>query len=149
MRRDNDKYQFKEPFGRDIRKKMIESQKKVLQGPEKHLKLGQLKPTMLATVGHVATGVIQPEKKQQAPKTDKKEAKEKKKKAKKQKRKKTDKKSESADEQPVEKKGKKEKGDSKMTKPKQISNISLEDFDNIRNHFPGWSLKCSRLLFGS
>ena len=71
MRRDSEKYQFKEPFGREIRKKMMESQKKVLQGPEKFLKLGQLKPTMLATVGHVATGVIQPEKKNNNQKTEK------------------------------------------------------------------------------
>ena len=138
MRRDNDKYQFKEPFGRDIRKKMMESQKKVLQGPEKFLKLGQLKPTMLATVGHVATGVFQPEKAKPAGKTEKKAGKEKDKKGKKKKKsnKKSKAKPESSDEQPVEKKAK--KGDS-QSRPKQISDISLVDFDKIRNHFPGMS----------
>ena len=144
MRRDSDKYQFKEPFGREIRKKMMESQKKVLQGPEKYLKLGQLKPTMLATVGHVATGVFQPVKKQagkQEKKQGKDKDKEKKKGKKKGKKEKKNSKSkpESADEQPVEKKAK--KGDSK-SQPKQISDISLVDFDKIRNHFPGMAKKC-------
>ena len=138
MRRDSDKYQFKEPFGRDIRKKMMESQKKVLQGPEKFLKLGQLKPTMLATVGHVATGVFQPEKQKPAGKTEKKSNKkeDKKKGQKKKKKSKKNSKPESGDEQPVEKKAK--KGESK-SRQKQISDISLVDFDKIRNHFPGLS----------
>ena len=48
-------------------------------------------------------------------------------------------KSESADEQPVEKKGKKGEG---KTKPKQISDITIVDFDNIRNQIPGLSQSC-------
>ena len=142
MRRESDKYQFKEPFGRDIRKKMIDSQKKALQGPEKFLKLGQLKPTQLATVGHIATGVIQPEKKSSQnpkPKTQGKEKKSKKTK-KTSKKRKRDKGSgdEEPKPQPVDKKGK--KGDVSSKTPvsnKRISDISLAEFDAIRKKFPG------------
>ena len=147
MRRDNDKYQFKEPFGRDIRKKMIESQRKALTGLERNLKLGQLKPTVMATVGHVASGLIQPERKpvpqpkaekkpknRQNPKENKKKKGDGEKKGKK--RKKT---SNSDVDEPVEtKKANNKKGDSKpKTAQKSISDISLVDFDNIRDHFPG------------
>ena len=141
MRRESDKYHFKEPFGRDIRKKMIESQKKTMQGPEKFLKLGQLKPNQLATVGHVATGLIQPEKKTNlSTKVDKKPKERKPKKAKKAKRKKTKKSPDSDTEtkEPVDKKAK--KGETSVVSNgsrKKISNISLENFDNIRKHFPG------------
>ena len=148
MRRDNDKYQFKEPFGRDIRKKMIESQRKALTGPEKLMKLGQLKPTVLATVGHVANGIIQPEKKPAAqnPKTEKKvknnqgQKDGKKKKQKGEKRKKNPKKTSGSDvDEPVEPK-KAKKGDSNSkTAQKSISDISLAEFDKIRDHFPGMS----------
>ena len=152
MRRDNDKYQFKEPFGREIRKKMIDSQRKALTGPEKHLKLGQLKPTLLATVGHVANGIIQPEKKATVPaKTDKKAPakKDKKKtKAQKQKRKKEKKSSGSDVDEPVENK-KAKKGDSTAPKSakKSISDISLADFDNIRKQFPGMPKNDFTILF--
>ena len=139
MRRESDKYHFKEPFGRDIRKKMIESQKKAMHGPEKFLKLGQLKPTQLATVGHVATGIIQVERKPAAPpKVEKKyQPKEKKpKKAKKAKRKKASRTKDSDTEaQPVEKKAK--KGIEPKKSNKKISNISLAEFDDIRKQFPG------------
>ena len=135
MKREGDKYQFKEPFGREIRKKMIDSQKRTLHGPEKFLKLGQLKPTMLATVGHVATGVIQPEKKTVV-KTEKKKEKPKKKK-KSNKRKKSEKNTSDVEDKPVEKKAKSSKGESKNVQVKKISDISLEDFKNIGNHFPG------------
>ena len=144
MRRNNDKYQFKEPFGRDIRKKMIESQKKALTGPERLFKLGQLKPTMLATVGHVANGLIQPEKKTPAPvKSEKKQPpkkeKEKKKNKKSQKRKRGDKKSSGSDVDEAVENKKAKKGDSSGTKSskKSFTDISLVDFDNIRNQFPG------------
>ena len=139
MRRENDKYQFKEPFGRDIRKKMIDSQKKALQGPEKFLKLGQLKPTHLATVGHIATGVIQPEKKQAPPKP-KTQAKDKKpKKPKKPKKRKRDRGSGDEDTKPapVEKKGKKGDASKPAISNKRISDISLAEFDAIRQKFPG------------
>ena len=145
MRRESDKYHFKEPFGREIRKKMIDSQKKAMQGPERFMKLGQLKPTHLATVGHVATGIIQVDKKPSfSTKVDKKPKEQKKgKKQKKQKRKKPGKTRDSdTEKEPVEKKAK--KGDSKP-KPKKsnknISNISLAEFDEIRKHFPGKSQK--------
>ena len=143
MRRENDKYQFKEPFGREIRKKMIESQKKAFQGPEKFLKLGQLKPNQLATVGHVATGIYLPEKKSgQTSKSDKPKSKgesRKPKKAKKPKRKKTtrDKSPELEDsKQPVEKKAKKGDDPKTTSSNKKVSDISLKDFDNIRRHLP-------------
>ena len=146
MRRESDKYQFKEPFGRDIRKKMIESQKKTLQGPEKFLKLGQLKPTQLATVGHVATGIYQPEKKSSVPAKSEKRAKDKEhkkpKKAKKsRKRPRRDKVDSGAEDKttlPVEhKKGKKGEALVKVDSSKKISDISLAEFDNIRKKFPG------------
>ena len=143
MRRDNDKYQFREPFGRDIRKKMIESQKKALTGVERNLKLGQLKPTMLATVGHVANGIIQPEKKPPIPvKQEKKVIKKTEKVPKKKKgtkRKKGAKKETNSDAEDVEVTKKSKKGDSKTTSKnfKSISDISLAEFDNIRNQFPG------------
>ena len=146
MRRESDKYQFKEPFGREIRKKMIESQKKTFQGPEKNLKLGQLKPNQLATVGMVATGIIQPERKTQSVKTEKKsvKAEKKPKKAKKAKRKKASKDSSDTEEikKPVEKKAKKgedlEKSNlSAKNSTKKISDISIQDFDEIRRHLPG------------
>ena len=144
MKRENDKYQFKEPFGREIRRKMIESQKKACQGTDKFLKLGQLKPTVLATVGHMATGVIQPEKKP-AQKAENKKSGEKKKpngkgkkgKGKKRKGKNEDAPSETED-KPVEKKAKKQ-GESNP-KAKKISSISLEEFDKIRNQFPRYEI---------
>jgi len=144
MRRENDKYQLKEPFGRDIRKKMIESQKKALTGVERNLKLGQLKPTLLATVGHVANGLIQPERKPvvATPKVEKKaKKKEANKKKKDNKRKKSKSKSSTSDaeNEAVETK-KLKKGDLKsQPKQKSISDISLVDFDSIRKHFPGLS----------
>ena len=142
MRRESDKYQFKEPFGREIRKKMIESQKKTFQGPEKFLKLGQLKPNQLATVGHVATGIYLPEKKSVPVKTDKKpksdSKKSKKPKKGKKKKRSRDKGSDAEDQkQPVEKKA--NKGDNSQNKnssTKKVSDISLKDFDNIRRHLP-------------
>ena len=146
MRRESDKYQFKEPFGREIRKKMIESQKKTLQGPEKFLKLGQLKPTQLATVGHVATGVFQPERKSIVPAKNEKRVKEKEhkkhKKAKKSRKRPRREKAGSDDDnktsQPVDsKKVKKGEGLKKVDSSKKISDISLAEFDNIRKKFPG------------
>lgn len=142
MRRESDKYQFKEPFGREIRKKMIESQKKTFQGPEKFLKLGQLKPNQLATVGHVATGIYLPERPKTQVKVEKKAKTEKPKpkKAKKAKRKKkaSNSDTEESKPQPVEKKAKKG-DDSEKTKTsnKKVSDISLQEFDNIRRHLPG------------
>ena len=150
MRRESDKYHFKEPFGREIRKKMIDSQKKAMQGPERFMKLGQLKPSHLATVGHVATGLMQVEKKQSLPTKVEKKPKEKKgKKAKKQKRKKSKRNhdSDAESKEPVEKKAK--KGDSKPNPkkpPKNISNISLAEFDEIRKHFPGKTKNVSEFL---
>ena len=145
MRRENDKYQMKEPFGRDIRKKMIESQKKALSGVERNLKLGQLKPTLLATVSHVANGLIQPERKPVVaqPKTEKKVVKKKEtnKKKKDNKRKKSKAKSSTSDaeNEAVEIK-KPKKGDlNSQPKQKSISDITLKDFDSIRKHFPGLS----------
>ena len=146
MRRESDKYQFKEPFGRDIRKKMIESQKRTLQGPEKFLKLGQLKPTQLATVGHVASGVFQPDKKPAVPAKSEKRVKNKEhkksKKTKKSRKRPRHDKAGSEDEDkkssPVDKKGKKGETSSKNSvSSKKISDISLAEFDNIRKKFPG------------
>ena len=142
MRRESDKYQFKEPFGREIRKKMIESQKKTFQGPEKFMKLGQLKPNQLATVGHVATGIYQPEKKPAPVKIEKKAKMEKKsKKTKKVKKAKKQPRSSDTEEpkQPVEKKAKKGDGLEKSSSNKKISNISLQEFDDIRRHLAGTS----------
>jgi len=145
MRRENDKYQLKEPFGREIRKKMIESQKKALSGVERNLKLGQLKPTLLATVGHVANGLIQPEKKPATPapkvekKAKKKEQPAKKKKDNKRKKSKSKSSTSDAETEAVETK-KPKKGDlSSQPKNKSISDITLADFDSIRKHFPGLS----------
>ena len=151
MRRESDKYHFKEPFGREIRKKMIDSQKKAMQGPERFMKLGQLKPTQLATVGHVATGIMQIEKKPSlSTKVDKKPMKEKKgKKTKKLKRKKGKRNADSDAEtkEPVEKKAKKGESNPKPKKQnKNISNISLAEFDEIRKHFPGKAKNVSDFL---
>ena len=147
MRRDNDKYQFKEPFGREIRKKMIESQRKALTGLERNLKLGQLKPTVMATVGHVASGLIQPERKAAPPPKAEKKTQKNRQNSKEQKKKKSEgekkgkkrKKTSTSDvDEPVETKKANKKGDSKpKTGKKSISDISLTEFDNIRDHFPG------------
>jgi len=50
-------YQLKEPFSRDLRRKMIDCQK-YLTGNDRHVKLGNLKPSKLELCGWYATGAV-------------------------------------------------------------------------------------------
>ena len=52
-----DAFQLKEPFGRDVRRKMIDCQK-YLTGNDRHVKLGNLKPSKLELCGWYATGAV-------------------------------------------------------------------------------------------
>ena len=52
-----DAYQLKEPFSRDVRRKMIDCQK-YLTGNDRHVKLGNLKPSKLELCGWYATGAV-------------------------------------------------------------------------------------------
>ena len=52
-----DAFQLREPFGRDVRRKMIDCQK-YLTGNDRHVKLGNLKPSKLELCGWYATGAV-------------------------------------------------------------------------------------------
>ena len=52
-----DAYQLREPFSRDVRRKMIDCQK-YLTGNDRHVKLGNLKPSKLELCGWYATGAV-------------------------------------------------------------------------------------------
>ena len=50
-------YQLREPFSRDLRRKMMDCQK-YLTGNDRHVKLGNLKPAKLELCGWYATGAV-------------------------------------------------------------------------------------------
>ena len=52
-----DCYQLREPFSRDLRRKLMEAQK-YLGGNEKYMKLGNLKPAKFELCGWYATGAV-------------------------------------------------------------------------------------------
>ena len=52
-----DCYQLKEPFSRDLRRKLMEAQK-YLGGNERYMKLGNLKPAKYELCGWYATGTV-------------------------------------------------------------------------------------------
>ena len=52
-----DSYQLREPFSRDLRRKMMDCQK-YLTGNDRHVKLGNLKPSKLELCGWYATGAV-------------------------------------------------------------------------------------------
>ena len=52
-----DSYQLKEPFSRDLRRKLMDAQK-YLGGNEKYMKLGNLKPAKFELCGWYATGAV-------------------------------------------------------------------------------------------
>ena len=52
-----DAFQLREPFSRDVRRKMIDCQK-YLTGNDRHVKLGNLKPSKLELCGWYATGAV-------------------------------------------------------------------------------------------
>ena len=127
---------LKEPFSRDLRYKMSLKQKH-LTGNAKHLKIGSLKKAEFELLGHWAAGTIPtpaptlqerpPPKKPEktvAPKGEKSKEKKKRKKDKK-----VDK------NEPVEKKGKKEKGNSQPPSNgyKKITDGKVRELDEVRN----------------
>ena len=52
-----DDFRLREPFSRDVRRKMIDCQK-YLTGNDRHVKLGNLKPSKLELCGWYATGAV-------------------------------------------------------------------------------------------
>jgi len=52
-----DAFQLREPFSRDLRRKMMDCQK-YLTGNDRHVKLGNLKPSKLELCGWYATGAV-------------------------------------------------------------------------------------------